>query len=82
MEPPLGPRLMSARDHAAAFRQRRKEEGWRKLSFYLPPAEVDTLARLRALYGSQEAAVRAALQRLAAECPEPTSSSAVMSITS
>ena len=50
----------------AAMRQRRREAGWKKLSFYLEPGEVELLNRLKARHGTDKAAVTAAL-RIAAE---------------
>lgn len=58
--------MADASSHQAAFRARRREAGWRKLSFWLEPGEAELLDRLKAQHGTAESAVRAAL-RLAAE---------------
>lgn len=55
------------RRHAKAFRDRRRESGWLKLSFWLPPSEAEELRRLQEVRGTQEAAVRVALSKLASE---------------
>lgn len=58
--------MADTHDHQAAFRQRRKAQGYRKLSVYLDPREAELLDRLKREHGTDKAAVAAAL-RLAAE---------------
>ena len=53
--------------HQAAFRAKRREAGWAKCSFWLPPEDLARLERLKAIHGTQEAAVRAALAQMMAE---------------
>ncbi len=59
--------MADASTHQAAFRQRRRDAGWAKLSFWLEPGEAALLERLKARHGTAEKAVKAALERLAAE---------------
>ena len=59
--------MADASQHQAKFRRRRREAGWAKLSFWLEPDQAVLLERLKVRHGTAEKAVKAALERLAAE---------------
>ena len=59
--------MSDASAHQAAFRRRRREAGWAKLSFWLEPDAAALLEQLKARHGTAEKAVKAALVRLAAD---------------
>lgn len=46
---------------SAAYHKRRREDGERKMTVWMTPASRVDLARLKAVHGSNEAAVAAAL---------------------
>ena len=54
-------------DYQAAFRQRRRDAGFRKLSLYLTPEEAALLDGLKTVHRTDHAVVVTALKALALE---------------
>ena len=49
---------------SAAYHEKRKDEGWRKLAFWLSPDTLKLLEKAKAEHGSGDAAIAAALKAL------------------